>query len=310
MNKRLRSPRGERSVLATPTVVCFGEVLWDCLPKGIFLGGAPLNVAYHLAKQHVHAIPLSAVGCDFLGDEVVRRLDAWDMDHRGITRDPTHPTGTVSAMLDAGGSASYEIARNVAWDHIKVAPWIERMRAKPDAILFGTLALRSSNNRAVLRRALTTWPEAVRVVDLNFRPPFDSQKVTAFALAQAQLVKLNNLELARLTGKKGDTSKAVVEGARRLSDQYELPRICVTAGEHGAGLWWDGQWHWENARRIKVRDTVGAGDAFLAGLLTALFVRRAPPEAALAYACRIGEFVASQDGATPDYSLDRKQCPR
>ena len=292
------------------TNVCFGEVLWDCLPKGIFLGGAPLNVAYHLAKQRVNAIPLTAVGRDFLGDEIVRRLDAWKMNTQGITRAPAHPTGTVSAVLDAGGSASYRIAQNVAWDHIKLTPRMKRMRPAPDALLFGTLALRSANNRAVLQRTLATWPEAIRVVDLNFRPPFDSPKVTAFALAQAQLVKLNDLELARLTGENGGSSRALADGARRLSAQYELPRICVTAGARGAGLWWDGEWHWENARRVNVRDTVGAGDAFLAGLLAALFEKQLAPAGALAYACRIGEFVASQDGATPDYSLNRKGSPK
>src|SRR4051812_37220031 len=105
------------------TVVCFGEVLWDCLPKGIFLGGAPLNAAYHLAKQGLRVIPVTAVGGDFLGDEIIRRVLGWGLEVDAITRDARHSTGTVIATLDSSGSASYEITRNVAWDYIGLPPW-------------------------------------------------------------------------------------------------------------------------------------------------------------------------------------------
>lgn len=285
------------------TAVCFGEVLWDCLPKGIFLGGAPLNVAYHLAKQGLRVLPVTAVGQDFLGAEILRRIGGWGLELEAVTRDPRRPTGTVLATLDSSGSATYDITRNVAWDHIELTAWLRRLLPKPDAIVYGTLALRGTANRRVLDRLLALWPDAIRVVDLNFRAPFDTERVTDFALVRAQLVKMNQDELARLTGKSARTSKQMAEATQRFAEQENIPRVCVTAGDRGAGLWWDGEWFWENAQPVVVRDTVGAGDAFLGALLAALLGGRASPSAALAYACRVGEFVASQDGATPSYDL-------
>lgn len=285
------------------TVVCFGEVLWDCLPKGIFLGGAPLNVAYHLAKQGLRVLPVTAVGRDFLGDELLRRVGGWGLELEAVTRDARRPTGTVLATLDSSGSASYDITRNVAWDHIELTAWLRRLSPKPDAIVYGTLALRGTANRRVLDRLLALWPDAIRVVDLNFRAPFDTERVSTFALVRAQLVKMNQDELARLTGLSGRSSRQMAEATRRFAEKENIPRVCVTAGDRGAGLLWDGEWFWENAQPVAVRDTVGAGDAFLGALLAALLGGTASPSAALSYACRVGEFVASQDGATPSYNL-------
>src|SRR5690606_33126198 len=106
---------------ARPTVVCFGEVLGDCLPKGLFLGGAPINAAYHLARYGLHVLPVTAVGRDFLGDEALRRVGSWGLDTKFVGRDADHPTGVVTATLDAAGAATYQIKRNVAWDHIPVS---------------------------------------------------------------------------------------------------------------------------------------------------------------------------------------------
>src|SRR5687768_13404300 len=111
MSKRAASPQKR---VGLPTVVCFGEVLWDCLPKGLFLGGAPINASYHLAKQGLNVMPVTAVGRDFLGDEAIRRIADWGVDERFIARDAVHATGTVSATLDAAGVATYQIRRDVA----------------------------------------------------------------------------------------------------------------------------------------------------------------------------------------------------
>jgi len=286
-------------------VVCFGEVLWDCLPKGIFLGGAPLNVAYHLAKQGLRVLPVTAVGQDFLGDEILRRVGGWGLELKAVTRDARRPTGTVLATLDSSGSASYDISRNVAWDHIELTAWLRRLSPKPDAIVYGTLAFRESANRRVLDRLLALWPDAIRVVDLNFRAPFDTERVTDFALVRAQLVKMNEAELERLTRQSARTSRQMADATRRFAEKHNINRVCVTAGDRGAGLLWDGEWIWEKAQPVEVRDTVGAGDAFLGALLAALLGGRASPSAALTYACRVGEFVASQDGATPSYESEQ-----
>lgn len=288
------------------TVACFGEVLWDCLPRGLFLGGAPMNAAYHLARQGLRVVPVTAVGRDFLGDEARRRIESWGVETRFIGRDATRPTGTVRAVLDERGVASYDIARSVAWDRIEAPVALRRISPRPAAIVYGTLALREPANRRSLDALLQAWPEAARVVDLNLRAPFDTRESIAFALERAQLVKLNDEELARLAGGGGRTPDALRRAARRFAENHGIGRVCVTAGSRGAGLWWDGEWHWERARPVRVRDTVGAGDAFLGGFLGAWLGRAARPERALAEAARMGEFVAGSDGATPAYRLDAR----
>jgi fructokinase len=291
------------------TIVCFGEALWDVLPRGIFLGGAPLNVAYHLSRHGVRALPVSAVGRDFLGDEALRRIAAWDVATGFISKRATHSTGTVRASLDTRGVATYQIVRNVAWDHIPASPALLRQRP-PAAIVFGTLALRGRSNQEALTRIFATWPNAVRVLDLNLRAPFDRGPAIEFALRHAQILKLNDEELARLAGKRKLAPARLEQAARALAAQRSLARICVTAGEHGGGLLWDGQWTWERGRRVDVRDTIGSGDAFLAAFLAAIFTRGKSPASALALACRMGEFVAGCDGATPPYRIDREGRPR
>ncbi len=295
---------GKRPAEVAPTVVCFGELLWDCLPKGLFLGGAPINAAYHLTKQNLRVLPVSGVGCDFLGDEAMRRVASWGVDTRFITRHRRRPTGTVLAAIDAAGIATYQIARDVAWDHIAASRGLINLKPKPVAIVYGTLALRESANRRALQTLLKAWPDALRVVDLNFRAPFDTAAVTSFALKEAQLVKLNDGELTKLTGESGRSADSLERGAKQFAGKHKVERVCVTAGERGAGLWWEGEWFWEKARPVKVRDTVGAGDAFLGALLGGLLARKEQPPRALAQACRLGEFVAARDGATPTYRLD------
>ncbi len=291
------------------TIACFGEILWDCLPRGLFLGGAPINVAYHLSRLGVRALPVTAIGRDFLGDEILRRLGEWGMETRFITRHARLATGTVTATLDATGSASYKIAQGVAWDRIATAPALLRLSPAPDALLYGTLALRETANRATLTRLLAAWPDALRAVDLNLRAPFDRPAAIAFALRDAQLVKLNDDELFHLTGAPRRGVRALERAARAFADKHHLRLLCVTAGPKGAGLLWEGKWLWEKTRPVVIRDTVGAGDAFFGALLAALLRRRAEPAAALASACRLGEFIAARDGATPPYHTNAQGHP-
>ncbi len=288
---------------AAPVVACFGEILWDCLPRGIFLGGAPMNVAYHLARLGLAPRMISAVGRDFLGEEALRRLAAWDFDLSFIAR-RGDPTGTVRATLDGDGAARYTFDEAPAWDHIPVSLPLLHRTPPPAALVFGTLALRGSDNRETLETLLVAWPDAPRIVDLNLRPPFDGAEAVDLALARASLLKLNEAELATLLGAGHETTDEIAGATRRLAELHRIRRICVTAGPRGAGLLWDGAWHWADARPVIVQDTVGAGDAFLAALLAGLFFRRQTPPHALAQACRLGEFVASRDGAMPFYTCD------
>jgi fructokinase len=210
----------------------------------------------------------------------------------------------VRALLDRRGAATYRFAPNVAWDRIPVPPRLRKISPAPAAVVYGTLALRETPNRRALAALIEAWPEALRVVDLNFREPFATRAAIEFALKFAQFVKLNDDELAQLTGARGESPAALRRSTESFARSRGIDRVCVTAGARGAGLWWRGEWHWEPARRVSVRDTVGAGDAFLGGLLGALLARETNPALALASACRMGEFVASRDGATPPYELD------
>jgi len=288
------------------SVACFGEVLWDILPRGIFLGGAPINVAYHLTRLGVRAIPISAVGEDFLGDEAIRRISAWPTETKFILRHGRRPTGTVRAVLDGRGAATYQIAERVAWDRIEIPRGLRR-DPPPGVLVYGSLALRGVSNRVALMHLAGTWPETTRVLDLNLRSPFDRGESVRFALSYAQLIKLNDEELQRRTGLPVRTQRQLEEAARQFAAKQRTARICVTAGARGAGLLWGGEWMWEKGRPVSVRDTIGAGDAFLAGFLAAHFARHESPRDALSSACRLGEFVASHDGATPPYAVEAER---
>jgi fructokinase len=283
-------------------VLCFGEILWDCLPRGLFPGGAPMNVAYHLSRHQINALPVTAVGRDILGAELLRRLKSWGIDTRYVSTLPSQPTGTVQVQLDKAGKPVYEIVERVAWDRIPTpASLLSRARAS-QAIVFGSLSQRSLHNRRQLARILDAAPHAWKVFDINLRPPFDNLKLVEAMIRRSTVVKLNDDELGRLA--KRSLGPSQLEGeARKLSMASGCQRICVTAGAHGAGVLWDEEWFWDKPRKIKVKDSVGAGDAFLASFLHGLLAGGLSVRQALAKASRLAEFVACSDGATPNYPV-------
>ena len=283
-----------------PEVLCFGEVLWDFLPDGLFAGGAPFNVAYHLHQHGIFVQPISAVGTDVLGDELLRRLASWGIPTTGVRRHPALPTGYVRAAVNERGDASYDIVRNVAWDEISLPSDFPSGGSR--ALIFGSLAPRSAHNRRTLEELLDRMPaNAWRVFDVNLRAPFDDLDLVHELARRATLLKLNAAEAARLAGRierAGDEEAHARELAARTSCGF----VCITAGARGAGVLRDGDWYWEVAKPVTVADTVGAGDAFLASLVAQLLTSARSTAAILAQACRIGEWVASQRGATPAYS--------
>lgn len=284
------------------TIVCFGEVLWDLLPDARFPGGAPFNVAYHLHRMGLRALPASAVGRDALGRELLELLAHWEIESSYVAVEAGLPTGTVQASLSPTGDASYVIAAPVAWDAIRVAPGLIREMQSARALVFGSLALRCEHNRRSLEVLLgAARPGALRVFDVNLRVPFDDLALVGRFARQAGLLKLNAAEAARLVGDGGETPGAEERHARALGSETGAGMVCVTAGARGAGLLKDGVWMWEPGRTVKVADTVGAGDAFLARLLCGLLARKETPAQTLAGACRLGEWVASRSGATPEY---------
>jgi len=282
-------------------IICFGEALWDCLPDGREPGGAPMNVAYHLHRLGRRALPVTAVGDDAEGDELLGRLRSWGLDTIYVAVLGSFPTGRVEVTLDEKGSADYEIVEGVAWDHIPVPDDLEDAIAGAAGIVFGSLAQRSSWNLRRLLRLLSRDGAAMKIFDVNLRPPFDSIDLVRQLAGHADLIKLNTYELARLLedGASGDLEKRT----RKFAGQIGCGRICVTDGADGAGLLLDDRWHREKARPVEVRDTVGAGDAFLAALVHGLLADDISPAETLARACRLGEFVAGSTGATPSYTI-------
>jgi fructokinase len=264
------------------------------------LGGAPLNVAYHLRRQGARPYPISAVGNDFLGEEALRRLRAWAVETSGVALQSGAPTGVVRAALQEDGSAVYEIQTGAAWDQIPWPDLREDWLTAP-AIVYGTLALRSASNRSMFEKILEAIPGAFKVCDLNWREPYTEAVAVEMAIRTCDLLKVNQEELGRLT----TVSEATPEGWRlaalHLAEKTGGKEMVVTAGAEGAGLWWKGTWYWCPGQPVEVRDTIGAGDAFLAALIDGLILKQRDPSTALRQACRLGEFVASQDGAMPEY---------
>ena len=283
-------------------VLCFGEALWDCLPDGRFLGGAPLNVAYHLSRLGSTGWPVSGIGDDPLGGELLDRVGSLQVPVDLIGLSDDKPTGTVQVMLD-NGSPSYEIVEDVAWDYIDIPGQLPDMCEPVSAIVYGSLAQRCSHNRDSLQQLFAQAPGALKVLDVNMRPPFAVHELIWHLAAQADLIKLNDEEAHALLGdpSAGDDPE---QGARRIAERAGCRRVCVTAGSRGAGLLDEDQWHWVVGRPVDVRDTIGAGDSFLATLLHGLLGRPDRPGEALEHAARVAEFVAASDGATPDYKID------
>jgi fructokinase len=286
----------------SPIVFCFGEILWDFLPDGLFPGGAPFNVAYHLKNLGADARIVSAVGRDQLGDELLRRLRHWQLEVGGIARHDARPTGFVRAEISASGDARYEIATDVAWDDIVANDAVLCDAKHARACVFGSLAQRSERNRATLDRLLAALPaEAERVFDVNLRPPHDDLALVRQLARKATLLKLNAAEAARLAAGESEIPGREETHARLLAQQTGCATVCVTSGARGAGLLEKNQWRWESAQPVAVVDTVGSGDAFLAAFVTHRLGKKSPHEC-LTRACRLGEWVATKRGATPTYT--------
>lgn len=281
-------------------ILCAGEVLWDCLPRGLFLGGAPMNVAYHLHRLGRPAAPVSAVGEDFLGREIHRRLDLLGLP-QGFVPAVGKPTGVVLVELDAG-QPSYDIVDDVAWDAIPASEALLAAAAEAPALVYGSLASRHPDNR-VLIGDLIGRCTGLTAFDVNLRPPFDDLDLVRDFATRSKLIKLNHEELAKLA--EGDDHEA---RARALREASGCELVCVTAGAEGAGLLAE-SWHWEPGRKVEVKDAVGAGDSFMAALIDGLLAG-AEPAAVIRRAARMGEFVAGSDGATPDHDEAPEEARR
>jgi len=281
-----------------PLIVGLGEILWDVFPDGPRFGGAPANFACHVAALGGTAEMVSAVGRDELGEKALAELGNRHVGTRGVHRDEQRPTGTVTVSLDADGHASYEFAADTAWDAL---PWSEdlaQLAERTSAVGFGTLGQRSERSRETIRRFVAATPStALRIFDVNLRPPFVSDAVILESLALANVLKLNDEELPVLAALCG-LSGSDVEVMRELAEKFALGAVALTRGPNGAVLLRDGRVSEQPGIETQVVDTVGAGDAYTAVLALGLLEGR-NLDAINRGACQVAAFVCSQSGATP-----------
>ena len=282
-----------------PITVGLGEVLWDLFPGRTQLGGAPTNFAYISSLLGEHAVVASRVGNDALGHEARTDLQSLGLDTSYMQVDASHPTGTVNVHLEHDGQPQFEIIRGVAWDYLEWTPAWQTLARTADAVCFSSLAQRVSESRQTIQAFLhAVGPQTVRVFDVNLRQAFYSREVVVESLHCSEVVKLNHEELPRVMQLLGLSGNDLRSAAERLRSEYELKLVSVTRGPDGSLLVAGNSYHEHPGFKVEVKDTVGAGDAFTAGLVYC-YHRHTPLALMNETANRLGAWVASQAGGTP-----------
>ena len=280
-------------------IVGIGELLWDLLPAGKQLGGAPANFAYITTLLGDEGIAASCVGSDDLGDEAIRRLKQLGVSTTFIQSDSNRPTGKVNVKVDSTGQPTFEICAPVAWDFLEWTPQWQKLAEEADAVCFGSLAQRSAITRSTICCFLdATRPQALRVFDVNLRQNFYTKEILSNSMERARIAKLNHDEVPRVMQLFGFEPRDLDSSAQLLLSLYNLELVCVTRGQAGSLLVGKSSCNQHPGFSIKVADTIGAGDAFTAALVHE-FLRGASLDHMNAVANRIGAWVASEAGAMP-----------
>ena len=291
---------------SVPTVVGLGEALWDLLPSGKHLGGAPLNFAYIASLLGERAVICTRVGEDALGKEIQSELTRRKLDASGIQTDPTLPTGTVEVSFK-DGQPEYEIRQPAAWDAMELSAKWREIASKSDAICFGSLAQRAEKSRkTVLEMLKSASKTCLKVFDINLRRPFYGRQVIESALEFTTILKMNDLELpeiAAMFGLKAGEKSAVTHALLR---KFGLKFVFVTCGERGAMAANGDEIVEHPGFSVQVRDTIGAGDAFTAATVHCLLAKM-DLKKTLEVANRWASWVASQAGGMPPMSENQRE---
>lgn len=281
-------------------MVSFGEMLWDLLPSGPQPGGAPMNITYHLGRLGVTSALISRVGNDERGDELLSVLRKKDILTDFVQHDPNAPTGIVHAAPDEHHEMHYEIVAPAAWDHIVADEPTKELVRNAAYFIFGSLSARHADSKATLFSLLGLAQK--KVFDINLRTPFYNRELIAQLLAKADILKMNKSEL-ELIMEWFSLHYHLRDGMAFIQERFNIPTIIVTLGAEGAMMNREGKHYHHPGYRIRVADTVGSGDSFLAALLAKLD-EGTPAEDALAFAAALGALVASKSGGCPDYTMD------
>ena len=282
-------------------VVCFGEVLYDVFPKHRKIGGAPLNVALRLASLGVNAQIISRVGNDEIGKELLEFIEANNVSTDTIQIDNSYATGEVLVQLDKKGSASYTINYPVAWDKIEVTPEAKSAVKNADVLVFGSLVCRDETSYNTLLSLLKIAKN--KIFDVNLRDPFYTIDILIELMNQADFIKFNDDELLEICALYNSPFHSLDQNIYFIAEKTNTKQICVTKGSQGAVLYSNKKLFYNSGYKVKVADTVGSGDSFLAGLLYQLFTGNSPQKA-VDFACAVGALVAQKEGANSKIQME------
>lgn len=287
--------------------------MWDVLPGGKKIGGAPANFAYHVSQFGIESHVASAVGCDALGDEALEVLSLKGIDTSYIQR-VDYPTGAVRVALDEKGVPEYRFDSSTAWDNIPFSAGMEELAGRTTLVCFGSLAQRSRVSRQAIRKflqAMPRSPKTLKVFDVNFRQNFYSREVVEASLEMCNILKINDeeiIEIARMFGREGH---GFAEVCRWLIEAFDLKVLILTCGTGGSYVYWGSdsrpEVHFLATPHVEVADTVGAGDAFTAAFCAAFAKGKSVAEAH-GLAVDVSAYVCSCHGAMPElpeYLKDR-----
>jgi len=284
-------------------VVGLGEILWDVLPEGKKLGGAPANFAYHCRQFGLDGVAVSAVGKDELAREIFEQLEEKSLPV--CLEEVDFPTGVVNVTLDADGIPCYDIVEGVAYDNMHWTPALEALAADTCAVCFGTLAQRNAVSRETILRFLDAMPAegALKIYDINLRQHYFSQEIVEASLERCNILKINDEELVTVQEMFGLEGLAAEDACRRLAGRFGLDVVILTCGVNGSYVFSPSCSSFRPTPKVKVADTVGAGDSFTAAMCAGMLSGMPLADAHKA-AVEVSAFVCTMNGAMPALPSD------
>lgn len=285
-------------------VVGMGEALWDVLPEGKKIGGAPANFAYHVSQFGLPSQVVSAVGNDPLGREIVENFTSKGLNH--LIEEVPYPTGTVQVEIDPAGVPQYVIKENVAWDNIPYTARLEALAGQTRAVCFGSLAQRNIVSRDTINRFLDAMPQtadSLVVFDVNLRQGFYTKDILCNSMKRCNILKINDEELVTVSRMFGYPGIDLQDKCWILLGKYNLRMLILTCGINGSYVFTPGNVSFQPTPKVEVADTVGAGDSFTAAFIASLLKGKSVAEAH-ALAVRTSAFVCTRKGAMPELPPD------
>ena len=279
-------------------IVGLGEALWDVLPEGKKLGGAPANFAYHAGQFGLDTIAISALGEDDLAEETIEALKEHNLSYL-MPRVP-YPTGTVQVTLAEGGIPTYEIKEGVAWDNIPYTDEMAEIAKNARAVCFGSLAQRNGVSRENIRKFLAETPaDCLKICDINLRQQFYSKEILEDSFKLCNILKINDEELVVVNRMFGYDGLDMRQTCEKMVQDYGLKMLVLTCGTNGSYVFTDdGLTSFQDTPKVEVADTVGAGDSFT-GSFCACILNGKPVQEAHKTAVAVSAFVCTQNGAMP-----------